>query len=184
MAISETVDVVTTALWPQGDVRDPLGVWGFRHGVTGDASGGSIKVIAQAPSGVNAAYLYTCYSALIAELDTLASVQGKCRLLTNWPNADLIVPGVQAYSTAITRTITGDADFTAPIAVPSEPFVNAADRFLLLFDPRPGAGDLSIVELELGVNTDTLTYSFEGYGYYWDRSVLQAPGGPRHPGAS
>ncbi len=184
MAISLEVDVVTTALWPQGDIRDPLGVWGFRLGVTGDASGGSIKVVALAPSGINAAYIYTCYSALIAQLSSLTSVQGKCRLLTNWPNVDVVQPGVQGYGSAVTRLITGDGDFTAPVAMPNDPFIGPADRFLLLFDPRASAGDVPLVELELGVNTDTLLYSFEGYGYYWDRSILQAPGGPRHPGAS
>ena len=62
--------------------------------------------------------------------------------------------------------------------------IGPADRFLLLFDPRQQGGDVDIVEIEFGENRDLATYSFEGYGYFWDRSVLDAPGGPRHPGSS
>ncbi|KKL17299.1 hypothetical protein LCGC14_2486920, partial [marine sediment metagenome] len=58
------------------------------------------------------------------------------------------------------------------------------DRFILIFDPRQGAGVLNMIELEMGVNVNTDTYAFEAYGYYWDRSVLNAPGGPRHPGSA
>ncbi|MGR3295936.1 MAG: hypothetical protein ACUZ8A_06880, partial [Candidatus Bathyanammoxibius sp.] len=65
-------------------------------------------------------------------------------------------------------------------------FINSIDRFLLLYDPRQPAslGNTNILELQLAVNTDLATYSFEAYGYYWDRSVMQTPGGPRHPGSS
>lgn len=185
MAISSTVDVIATALWPQGDARDPLGIWGFRLGVTGDASGGSIKVTAQVPAERNAGLVYTIYSLLIAQLTgTFASVTSRARILTNWPNIDSIA-GVQAYAANNVVQVSGDADFTSPLTGPFEgQFVRAHERFLLLFDPRPAAGVLSLIELEYGNNEDTATYSFEGYGYYWDRSVLQAPGGPRHPGSS
>jgi len=185
VAISDTVDVIQTALWPQGDIRDPLGVWGFRLGVTGDASGGSVKVTARAAAAEGAAYLYTCYSAIVAAtfMATVANFNGKCRLLTNWPDIDP-TPGVQGYSTAIEKVIVGSAAFTAPFAVPEDPFIGPADRFVLLMDPRQGAGALNLVELEVNVNVLNDIYDFEGYGYFWDRSVLNAPGGPRHPGAS
>lgn len=184
MAIAETVDVITNALWPQGDMRDPLGIWGFRHGITGDASGGTVKVTARASEDQNAAYLYTCYSVNIAQLtgaDAAANI--KCRLLTNWPNIDPQV-GVQGYSTLRLTVWISDDAMTAPIGGPSENILSPLDRFLLLFDPRPSAGVLNLVELELDRNVLAETYAFEGYGYYWDRSVLNAPGGPRHPGAS
>ena len=184
MAIASTVDILPAALWPQGDIRDPLGVWGFRLGVTGNVSGGTVKVTARAPAGLGAAYVYTCYSAQIAQLtgaDAAANI--KCRLLTNWPNIDPQA-GVQAYSTLRLTVWISDDAMTAPIGGPSQNFLSPLDRFILLFDPRPSAGALNIVELELDRNVDAETYSFEGYGYFWDRSVLQAPGGPRHPGSN
>lgn len=184
MAIDEFVDVLPAALWPQGDIRDPLGVWGFRLGVTGDATGGEIKVTARAPAGLSAAYLYTCYSVNIVQLaGTLAIASLVARLLTNWPNVDPIA-GVQAYSSYLKTNMVGADAFTAPKGGSDTPLIQQQDRFLLLFDPRPSAGPLNLIELKMSNNVDTLTYSFEGYGYFWDRSVLQAPGGPRHPGAS
>jgi len=185
VAISQTVDVITNALWPQGDIRDPLGIWGFRHGVTGDASAGGIKVLARSSAGEGAAYVYTVYSTLIAIIlqATFAAQTGKCRILTSWPNIDPQA-GVQAYGSLRIATISGETDFTAPQLGPDRNFIQSNDRFLLIFDPRPSAGVLDMIELEIGTNVLADTYSFEGYGYYWDRSVLNAPGGPRHPGAS
>lgn len=184
MAITAEIDVLAAALWPQGDIRDPLGVWGFRLGVTGDVSGGTIKVTAAAPAGLAAAYVYTCYSLQAVQTSGTATASDlKTRLLTNWPNIGTI-PGVQGYATALRSQINGATDFTAPIVVPTLTIVKEIERFILLFDPRPSAGRLDIIELELAININLATYSFEGYGYFWDRSVLQAPGGPRHPGAS
>jgi len=185
MAISEEVAVITNALWPQGDIRDPLGVWGFRHGITGDATGGSIKVGAVVPADNAGAFLFTCYSALaaiLAQATTSTSV-AKVRLLTNWPNVDPQL-GVQAYGSAGFVDLSTVSSFTPPEVIPTTPMIAPQDRFLLLFDPRPSGGQITIVELEIGVNILADTYTFEGYGYYWDRSVLNAPGGPRHPGSS
>jgi len=185
MAITETAAIVATALWPQGDMRDPLGVWGSRLGVTGDATGGSIKVVFQAASGINAAYLYTCYSLNFSQLTGVGITDAiGARLLTGWPDVDPVVVGVQGYGSHIMTPMVNDPTMTAPISAPGIHLIGPADRFLLLFDPRPSGGDLDIVELEFGNNVDTVLYTFEGYGYYWDRSVLQAPGGPRHPGSS
>ncbi len=183
MAISTTVEVQETALWPQGDMRDPLGVWGARLGVSGDVSGGEIKVVLQVAADKKAAYVYTCYSAQIAVLTgTVVASGNACRLLTNWPNVDPQA-GVQAYGSLIVRNTEG-AGSTAPIGGVNDPLLYANDRFLLLFDPRPIGGAMEIVELKHEVNTNGNTYSFEAYGYFWDRSVLQAPGGPRHPGSN
>lgn len=191
MAIAETAAPVESPLWPQGDIRDPMGVWGFRHGVTGDASGGSIKVTVRVPANKRSAYVYTIYSAQIAQLTGVVTAGLiKSRVLTNWPNVDLQA-GVQAFSTLqITRHF-GGSTFTAPVGGPAgdtgyAPMLAPNDRFILCFDPRQPAslGPLDILELELTVNTDLATYSYEAYGYLWDRSVMQAPGGPRHPGSS
>jgi len=184
MAISVNVDVLPAALWPQGDIRDPLGVWGFRQGIIGDASGGTSKVTARAAAGQGAAFVYTCYSVQIALLTGISAASNiKCRLLTNWPNIDPQA-GVQAYATLALRTLVAST-MTPPESGPANgPLLTSNDRFILLFDPRPTPLAIDIVELELDRNVLNETYSFEGYGYYWDRSVLNAPGGPRHPGAS
>lgn len=179
-----TVDVIESQLWPQRDARDPLGIWGARLGVTGDATD-TIKVLFQVPADKAGAYVYTCYSLLAAQLTGVVSAsQCKVRLLTNWPNVDP-VPGVQGYSTGRFVVVSGDADNTPPNMTPTEVgMVLPNERFLLLYDPRGNAGIMTIVELEWGNQVLANTYSFEGYGYFWDRAVMQTPGGPRHPGSS
>lgn len=184
MAISEDAAVIESQQWPQGDKRDPLGVWGVRHGVTGDASGGSIKVLYQVTSPKRAAFVYTCYAITFAQLTGAITADNiKCRLLTGWPNVDTQA-GVQAFGTVRFNVLAGGSVFTAPLGGPSLSLVTPEQRFILLYDPRPSGEDLTIVEVEWPTNVNLATYSFEGYGYYWDRSVLQAPGGPRHPGSS
>jgi len=186
VAIANTIDLIATALWQQGDIRDPLGVWGSRFIATGDATGGSIKTTIQAAAAIAGAYIYTCYSVNISVISQASAGQVKCRLLTNWPDIDPAA-GVQGYSSHRHATLLGDSDLTEPISAPFSgggELVTPNERFMLLFDPRPVVGAFSIVELEIGENVDTITYAFEAWGYYWDRSVLQAPGGPRHPGAS
>jgi len=176
------VDVFSQGMWPQEDARDPLGVWGGRHIVTGSVGGGPIKVGFQPGADRAGAYLYTCYFATIAQVTVNESATMKCRLLTNWPDVDDDV-GVQG---AATLRIMGSADgvgFTAPFGGPATPMVFPADRFVLLFDPRPVAGAFTIVELEQDRSTEDNVYVFETWGYYWDRQVMSTPGGPRHPGA-
>jgi len=185
MAITENGVIVAHQSWGQGDARDPLGVWGMRHGVTGDASGGGVKVIGSVPAGLAAAYVYTAYSAQIGQLTgAFTTTPAKLRLLTNWPNLSP-VPGVQGYASLQVVNIAGDANFTSPLIGPFDgEFIKPNDRFILLYDPRPSAGQLDILEFEFGDNTNLATYSFEAYGYFWDRSVMNAPGGPRFPGSS
>lgn len=187
MAISTSVNVVQTALWPQGDARDPLGVWGSRIAITGDASGGSIKVQHSAAADRRRAYVYTCYHVIGVQLtgSITANTFWKTRLLTNWPD---ISPetGIVGFSTFSAAVLQGTAGFTAPEFGPGmgTPALNPLDRFILLFDPRSSSGALPLVETEWGENVDLATYVFETYGYFWDLAVMQAPGGPRHPGSS
>lgn len=186
MAVTEQGIVVETALWPQGDIRDPLGVWGSRVLLTGDASGGSIKATIIVSSEQRSAFVFCCYSAILVQLTgTPAGFVIKCRLLTNWPNID-IQAGVQAYATAIFDASSADLDFTSPSAGPARNLIGPNDRFIPLFDPRApqSLGSLNILEIEGGSNVNGSTYSAECYGYFWDRSVMQAPGGLRHPGSS
>jgi len=186
MAISSIVALEAAALWPQGDIRDPLGVWGARLALPADATGGSIKVEVVTPDGGrSASYLYTCYAAIIVQVAGAANrMIAKCRLLTNWPNIDP-QPGVQGYAHAAYIDIDGSTDFTQPQTGPFNfTLIQPNDRFILLFDPRQERGQITIMELEVNENIVGLTHSFEAYGYFWDRSVLNAPGGPRHPGSS
>jgi len=185
MAISATVDVEQTALWPQGDIRDPLGIWGFRATVTGDASGDGVKLLAQVPADRKSSYIYTCYAAFAVPITqaTAAGASSKCRLLTNWPNIDPTV-GVQGYGHLRETQVNMNSALTTPQGGPGTDLVGPNGRFILLFDPRPIGGALTLVELELAANVLADVYAFEGYGYFWDRSVLNAPGGPRHPGAT
>jgi len=185
MAVVTTVEVVETALWPQGDIRDPLGIWGARVQLTGDASAGSLKATIFVPAERKSAYIYTCYSAIIVQIaGSSLGFNAKIRLLANWPNIDPQA-GVQGYATGISRATNADADFTPPNSLPDFNLIGPNDRFILLFDPRPIGDDLAIVEIESGNNPGVGTnFSAEAYGYFWDRSVLNAPGGPRHPGAS
>jgi len=188
MAVEVLVEVIETALWPQGDIRDPLGVWGARTLLVGDASGGSLKARLFVPADKRSSYLYTFYSAQLTQVDgSAANNNMKLRILTNWPNIDE-QPGVQAYSSAIFHSSGGaDNDFTEPTSGPSIDLVGPNHRFLLCFDPRPQETlqAMGIADIELGSNLGVGTdWVAEAYGYFWDRSVLNAPGGLRHPGSS
>ena len=187
MAIEQTANVLPTQTWVQLDKRDPLGIWGGRHGITGDATGGSIKTIFQIPQLQRAAFVFACYGITYAQT-TGAAVTSivKARLLTNWPNADEQA-GVRGYATNNIVTVGGSGNFTAPLAGPAggERLLQSTDRFILMYDPRAGAtGDMGLVEIELAANQDGSDFAFEVWGYYWDRSVMEAPGGPRHPGSA
>jgi len=107
----------------------------------------------------------------------------KTRLLSNWPNVDP-QDGVEAFATLSVRFMDGSANFTPPLTGPQSDLLAPNDRFVLLYDPRSGvAGVLSLVEFEVSSNVLNEIIGAEIWGYYWDRSVLQAPGGPRHPGS-
>jgi len=184
MAIAAEIEVVETALWPQGDVRDPLGVWGSRVLVTGDNTGGAIVVDIVVPANKAGAFVYTNYKTNQGQLSgSLAATNHAVRLLTNWPDIDPLA-GVQGFNTFRIEATRTESDFPGQQSAPQSIMDSPNDRFLLLFDPRPAAGKYSIVQLLWGENTNNATYAFEAYGYYWDRSVLNAPGGPRHPGSS
>jgi len=188
VAIQVTGEVLEAAQWPQGDARDPLGVWGCRVAATGDATGSSIKAFIQVPAERRRGHIYTCYSAQsgvtlapAAETSTLIRI----RLLTNWPDID-VLEGVQGYSTNQSVGVAKPLTAFFPVQGPLQNLVSPNDRFVLLFDPSNVDKDngMNIAEIERDANVDTNVYTFEAYGYYWDRAVLDAPGGPRHPGSS
>jgi len=136
-----------------------------------------------------AAFIHTVYDIQVSKLTgVIAAVNAHVRLLTNWPDATPGDAGVQGYASHRLFVIDGDPAFTAPIMGTEGlhmPLIQPNDRFLLLFDPRPSIlTDLEIISVEVDTNTLAETWSFEAYGYYWDRSVLNAPGGLRHPGSN
>jgi len=185
MALLASVPLIATQSWPQGDARDPLGIWGMRELLTGTGDGGSVKVIVQTPVGQDASYVYSALGANVAitNVPQIVSTFAKVRILTNWPNVDL-AGGVQAFATARMGTMGASANFTEPVAMIGQQgnqLIQTNDRFLLMYDPRPAAGQLDIMELEVSDNVLATVYAFEAYGYFWDRAVMDAPGGPRHP---
>jgi len=185
MGVTTAVEPLQWELFPQGDERDPLGVWGFRQGFIGDGTG-SVKAIVRVPAAKKAAYIYTVYGLTLVQLTgtPAAGTVAKSRILTNWPDVDPTA-GVQAYATARYALLLGSVgSLSAPQFGPDRPLVEAIDRFILMYDPRSISGDMDIIELELSDNVLNATYSMEGWGYVWDRAVMAAPGGPRHPGAS
>jgi hypothetical protein len=143
-----------------------------------------VKTVIQAPATIAGAFIYTCYSAIAATLNVGSASQVKLRLLTNWPDVDPVNIGVQGYGSIVIGLQGFGTDLTEPMSGPNQALIGPADRFVLLFDPRPVVGAFDIVELELDENVLARTYAFEAWGYYWDRQVLNTPGGPRHPGSS
>jgi len=109
-------------------------------------------------------------------------VDTKVRLLTNWPDASPGVVGLQGYASNIIVSTQGDQDFTAPLTGFVQAPIGANQRFIPLWTVQ--GSSLAIMEMEHGSNGLNISYSFEAFGYYWDRAVLDAPGGPRHPGAN
>lgn len=185
MAISRNAELIATQVWPQGDARDPLGIWGMRELQTGDATGGSVKVTVRTPTGQGSAYVYNCLAVNVAITNVVQVVStfAKCRLLSNWPNIDRDA-GVNGFSTLRIAGIAGSADFTNPVAgeaANGASLIKPNDRFILMYDPRSTAGQLNIMELEISAQVLNTIYAFECYGYFWDRAVMNTPGGPRHP---
>lgn len=184
MAVEVDLPVAEYQLWPQGDARDPLGVWVARARATGDASGGVVEGEVIVPAARRRGRIYTCYSVSSTRESGPADTGTvmKVRLITGWPDADTSLNGIQPYETFRTVPITSET-VGAPNHGPTLNALSPLDRFLLLFDfTASQTGNLVIVQLQRDVNTNTVVYLFQAYGYFWDRSILETPGGPRHPG--
>lgn len=185
MTVLAAVNVVETGLWPQGDKRDPLGIFGWRVQATGDGTGGSIVTTVSVPAAQRHAYVYCIYNMTIHQTaGAVQNVGAQIRVLFNWPNID-VQAGIQAYDALYGGTMNGTSDFADPDAsfnFDTSPFLDNL-RFMPIFDPTVQGGDMPIV-IQQVQQTDLIPYAFQGYGYYWDRSVMQAPGGLRHPGSS
>ena len=164
MLIALTVDIREHQTFTRRDARDPLGLWSARLGVTGDGTSGTIKVIAQVPAASAGGRIYTCYSVNVAGLSgSITTASAKCRLLTNFPDADLAA-GTTGFSSLILvaadRPFFGvSSGFSAPFAGLGTQYIGPNDRFILLFG-IPGSAT-GLVELEISDNVDLATYSFE-----------------------
>ncbi len=182
MAISQFATVLQHQLFIQRDARDPLGVWVIRHAVTGDATGGSIKVEFQSNTPQR---IYVVKALQVAGLTGITSSNTlKVRLLTNFPPANLL-GGVEAFATLqmISTAFLVDSSLTEPIAGPDFKLIEPPMDEILLFGPSPAFAQtvVGLTEIEIDQNINNATYSFEGYGYFWDQGALRAPGGPRKP---
>jgi len=185
VAIATSVDVITAPIFRPRDLRDPLGVWTARLGVTGDASGGGILVNFTVPEANAGAHVHTLYSFNCGQLTGVLEAAGvSLRLLSNWPNSDPVA-GIQGYDVMVMGVERTQQNNVGQRSSPTNGTMLFAEnaRFIPLYDPRPSAGQITIVELQRNDNTDGATYVFQAFGYYWDRQVMDTMGGLRHPGA-
>jgi len=184
MSITIEKDVLVTGIFKQGDIRDPIGLWGGTTSINSDATGGKIRTSFRVDnedaflSGV-----FSIYSANVIQVTGLAATQNILfGINSNWPNIDQ-TPGITPYNGFIRATLSGEDAFS-PVAAVFPQLVGSLDRFRLIFDPRHIAPqNMLLCQFEM-VNVNAKSYLWSVYGYFWDRSVLDAPGGPRHPGSS
>ena len=184
MALVGLANVTQTQLWPQRDARDPLGVWGGLSVVTGDVSGAPITLFIQASSEIRAAYVYNIVSCGFQKVaGTAGAFSIRRRIITHWPDINLD-PGIVAFEdiiVGITRGVDGIGD---PETAGDRPWIVSPEDKMLIFDPRSSPNNMTIVEFAINDNENTITYRAQAYGYFWDRSVMETPGGPRFPGSS
>lgn len=181
MTVTVLIPIQESAILRPRDLRDPLGVWAARGLGTGDAGGGVVLGQFIVPGDRRAAHVYACYGVSVVQL-VIAAVEASSmsvRLLTNWPVTE--TSGITGFSLTNSRVADNDGIFPASAF---GPLIDGPMRFILLFDPRPDPTS-SIVLVEAWPNDNSLDedYVFEAYGYYWDRNIMDVPGGPRHPGS-
>jgi len=186
MSITIEKDCLVTGVWKQGDIRDPIGIFGGVTSITGNGDGTFIRVSMRIDSeDAFLSGLFAIYDATI--LQTLGSVQSVdvlYRIFSNWPNIDQ-QPGITPFNSGIVRNMVGSNSWVSPRAAPDAPLVQPLDRFRLIWDPRHLAPqNMLLCEWFINMPVAPVAYQFSVYGYFWDRSVLNAPGGPRHPGSS
>lgn len=182
MTVTGNIDILESATLRRGDLRDPLGIWAFRGSVVGDVTSGIAKAFIGLPGGRRAAHVYN-----VIFVSTSADLAGTSthtvRILTNWPPAD--APGINGAS-FIRTTEVGSAGIGAGFeAVGFRPLIDPQMSRILMFDPRPDPlTRINILEMWLSQQVDLALHSFEGWGYFWDRGVMDIPGGPRFPGSA
>lgn len=184
MSVTSTVIPIESELWPQRDARDPLGIFGWRTAIATDASGGFLRVQVNIEASKRHAFVWKIWDMVIAQITGGAqATNGKLRILSNWPNIDPQA-GIQAYASLYIGSMGGNNSLSFPnTGLFDVSPLNGNQKDILIYDPSTQSGAMPIAEQEV-VNINGLTYSFEGYGYYWDRSVMNTPGGPRNPGTS
>jgi len=181
VTVTVLIPVQESSILRRRDLRDPLGVWTARGAGVGDGGGGVVLAQFVVPADRRAAHVYTCYAVTVVELAiaVVQATQVSARLLTNWPVTE--TTGITGFSVVNTRVADNDGVFPAS---PQGELIPPSWRYILLFDPRADpTSAITLVEAWPNDNTTDETYVFEVWGYYWDRNVLDAPGGPRHPGS-
>jgi len=167
-------------IFKQRDSRDPLGIWAFRSEQAGTATGGVFKVQVQSDEVDR---IFTCVGLNLTADGITVAVQGKYRLLCNQPPADL-EGGQAGVSIARNIDVTNFSNATAPAdnwdAI--SPYESQLEHILLFGGVQSSRDPQNILEMECGGNALTVTYFFEATGYFWDRQILESPGGPRWPG--
>lgn len=184
MTVTVLADVTQTQLWPQRDARDPLGIWGGLAVATGDASGGLIDIFIQANASIRAAYVYNIISANVQKVDG-ASINEKAylrRIITHWPDIS-VTAGVQSYEDVQAGAFIHVLGLD-PENVPATPLIQSPQDRFMIFDPRPIGAAMTLVELRIFDNELNQIYRGSATGYFWDRAVMETPGGPRFPGSS
>lgn len=173
-------------MWPQGDIRDPLGVWGAIVELTADGTGGEHLITVVTELDRAAAYVYTVLDAHIDQNSGVANGDATMfRIHTNWPNIQ-VAGNVVAYTPARFSLFLGAGFTTSPThgIVADHQLVTPNQRFLPIWDPRGLTSVLTILTFKMTNTPDLATFTVAAYGYFWDRSVMSAPGGLRHPGSS
>lgn len=179
MAVTGDVDMLASAVFRRGDLRDPLGIWAARGTLVGDVSGGTVKATFGVPGPQRASYVYTVGFVSTSSPTASTGSTHTVRLLTNWPPADK--PGVQGASFIRTNEV-GSAGSGELQAVGFRPLIDPQMSKILLYDPRADpATRIDLLELWLNLNVDAANYFFEAWGWYWDRNLHEVPGGPRYP---
>jgi len=181
VTVTGVINIFDSAVLRRRDVRDPLGIWAARGTIVGDGGGGSTLAQFTVPAGRRSGHIYCCYGVGVTgqAASTVEATSLSVRLLTNWPPTE--ASGITGMSKTNTRLAVNDGIFGAS---PLGQLIGPADRFIILYDPRPDPNtDIVIVEAWADINVLNETHNFEIYGYYWDRIAVNAEGGLRHPGS-
>ncbi len=181
MAITTLKDILASGLIFQGDARDPLGIWGGATSQVNSGSGGSTRItfrVGTTDSNLSSVFAISGLSVL-QESGTPRSDLVKFRMFTNWPSVDFQA-AITPFNSAHAAVFVGSTLFTGGVAVAPFNDTVPAIRGLLSWDPRGLSQPLLLCEFEMA-NISGTTVLVSVQGYFWDRAVLNTPGGPRFP---
>lgn len=182
MSVETTLDIRETPTLRRADNRDPLGIWAVRGSVVGDASGGIAKAFLGVPGPRRSAHVYNVIF-VSTSADVGVATTHTVRILTNFPPAD--PSGVAGAAFMRTNEVGSAGTGSGFAAVGFRPLIDPQMSRILMFDPTPDqAVRINILELWLSQQDLNTIFTFEAYGYFWDRGITDVPGGPRFPGSA